>query len=148
MDEHVLRGNAAIIKCHIPSFVAEFVLVDSWLEDEATEIYPGRDYGTIRLHRLQTLNTYIHTDSFTLFFYLCSFVLLSSRLIVRALFLCISLYTSFSALPRREEETSAVLGFRIQLQFCHYVLFWFMTEPDWNLKGCQGQFRNLNNFAF
>ncbi|OXU29267.1 hypothetical protein TSAR_012207 [Trichomalopsis sarcophagae] len=44
MDEHVLRGNAAIIKCHIPSFVAEFVQVDSWLEDDATEIYPGRDY--------------------------------------------------------------------------------------------------------
>ncbi|KAL7294787.1 hypothetical protein TKK_0011721 [Trichogramma kaykai] len=44
MDEHVLRGNAAIIKCHIPSFVAEFVLVDSWLEDDSTEIYPGKDY--------------------------------------------------------------------------------------------------------
>lgn len=46
MDEHVLRGNAAIIKCHIPSFVAEFVQVDSWLQDDSIEIYPGRDYGT------------------------------------------------------------------------------------------------------
>lgn len=46
MDEHVLRGNAAIIKCHIPSFVAEFVEVDSWIEDETTEIYPSTDYGT------------------------------------------------------------------------------------------------------
>lgn len=46
MDEHVLRGNAAIIKCHIPSFVAEFVEVDSWIEDEKTEIYPSTDYGT------------------------------------------------------------------------------------------------------
>ncbi|XP_076374956.1 Down syndrome cell adhesion molecule 1 isoform X47 [Megalopta genalis] len=44
MDEHVLRGNAAIIKCHIPSFVAEFVEVDSWIEDETTEIYPNSDY--------------------------------------------------------------------------------------------------------
>ncbi|XP_060820207.1 cell adhesion molecule Dscam2 isoform X6 [Bombus pascuorum] len=44
MDEHVLRGNAAIIKCHIPSFVAEFVEVDSWIEDEKTEIYPSTDY--------------------------------------------------------------------------------------------------------
>ncbi|OAD62724.1 Down syndrome cell adhesion molecule-like protein Dscam2, partial [Eufriesea mexicana] len=44
MDEHVLRGNAAIIKCHIPSFVAEFVEVDSWIEDETTEIYPSTDY--------------------------------------------------------------------------------------------------------
>ncbi|KAK1126119.1 hypothetical protein K0M31_004760 [Melipona bicolor] len=48
MDEHVLRGNAAIIKCHIPSFVAEFVEVDSWIEDEKTEIYPSTDYGRIR----------------------------------------------------------------------------------------------------
>lgn len=46
MDEHVLRGNAAIIKCHIPSFVAEFVEVDSWIEDETTDIYPSADYGT------------------------------------------------------------------------------------------------------
>lgn len=46
MDEHVLRGNAAIIKCHIPSFVAEFVEVDSWIEDETTDIYPNADYGT------------------------------------------------------------------------------------------------------
>ncbi|CAD6214604.1 GSCOCT00004135001.2-RA-CDS [Cotesia congregata] len=44
MDEHVLRGNAAIIKCHIPSFVAEFVEVDSWVEDETTEIYPKSNY--------------------------------------------------------------------------------------------------------
>lgn len=51
MDEHVLRGNAAIIKCHIPSFVAEFVEVDSWIEDETTEIYPSTDYGTPRLNR-------------------------------------------------------------------------------------------------
>lgn len=50
MDEHVLRGNAAIIKCHIPSFVAEFVEVDSWIEDEATEIYPSADYGTHHVH--------------------------------------------------------------------------------------------------
>nr|XP_050869879.1 cell adhesion molecule Dscam2-like isoform X13 [Vespula vulgaris] len=44
MDEHVLRGNAAIIKCHIPSFVAEFVEVDSWIEDNTTDIYPSPDY--------------------------------------------------------------------------------------------------------
>lgn len=47
MDEHVLRGNAAIIKCHIPSFVAEFVEVDSWVEDETTVIYPKSDYGIV-----------------------------------------------------------------------------------------------------
>lgn len=49
MDEHVLNGNAAIIKCHIPSFVAEFVEIESWLEDETTAIYPQLDdYGITR----------------------------------------------------------------------------------------------------
>lgn len=40
MDEAVLRGNTAILKCHIPSFVVDFVFVASWVEDETREIYP------------------------------------------------------------------------------------------------------------
>ncbi|XP_065368707.1 uncharacterized protein LOC135961139 [Calliphora vicina] len=39
MDEAVLRGNSAILKCHIPSFVADFIQVASWLEDEEREIF-------------------------------------------------------------------------------------------------------------
>lgn len=50
MDEHVLRGNTAIIKCHIPSFVADYVFVASWLENEDSEIYPSNDYGTYCFH--------------------------------------------------------------------------------------------------
>lgn len=49
MDEYVLRGNAAIIKCHIPSFVADYVFVSAWLEDENILIEPsntGETYGT------------------------------------------------------------------------------------------------------
>lgn len=47
MDEHVLRGNTAIIKCHIPSFVADYVFVSSWLENERTEVFQdGSHYGT------------------------------------------------------------------------------------------------------
>lgn len=39
MDEHVLRGNTGILKCHIPSFVADFVFISAWIENEQTEIY-------------------------------------------------------------------------------------------------------------
>lgn len=47
MDEHVLRGNTAIIKCHIPSFVADYVLVSSWLEGDHKEIFQdASNYGT------------------------------------------------------------------------------------------------------
>lgn len=34
MEENVLRGNAAILKCHIPSFVTEYVTVTSWIISE------------------------------------------------------------------------------------------------------------------
>ncbi|KAL9920283.1 Down syndrome cell adhesion molecule 1 isoform 15-T15 [Glossina fuscipes fuscipes] len=40
MDEAVLKGNSAILKCHIPSFVGDFIAVASWVEDEEREIYP------------------------------------------------------------------------------------------------------------
>lgn len=47
MDEHVLRGNTAIIKCHIPSFVADYVFVSSWLENDLREIFMDKtNYGT------------------------------------------------------------------------------------------------------
>lgn len=41
VDENVLRGNAAIVKCLIPSFVTEYVSVASWIiseGDDETEI--------------------------------------------------------------------------------------------------------------
>lgn len=34
MEENVLRGNSAIMKCHIPSFVTEYVTVSSWIISE------------------------------------------------------------------------------------------------------------------
>ncbi|XP_055906116.1 cell adhesion molecule Dscam2 isoform X4 [Eupeodes corollae] len=45
MDEAVLRGNSAILKCHIPSFVADFISVSSWVEDEEREIFSTNDAG-------------------------------------------------------------------------------------------------------
>lgn len=47
--EHVIRGNAAIIKCLIPSFVADFVDVVSWHTDQEDVYYPGTDYGSSRV---------------------------------------------------------------------------------------------------
>lgn len=38
MDESVLKGNTAIFKCHIPSFVSDYVYVTSWLRDDGHEI--------------------------------------------------------------------------------------------------------------
>lgn len=44
--EHVIRGNAAIIKCLIPSFVADFVEVVSWHTDQDEVFYPNENYGS------------------------------------------------------------------------------------------------------
>ncbi|XP_033248022.1 Down syndrome cell adhesion molecule-like protein Dscam2 isoform X17 [Drosophila miranda] len=40
-NEYVIRGNAAVLKCSIPSFVADFVQVVSWQDEE------GQLYGTL-----------------------------------------------------------------------------------------------------
>ncbi|XP_037715248.1 Down syndrome cell adhesion molecule-like protein Dscam2 isoform X35 [Drosophila subpulchrella] len=40
----VIRGNSAILKCDIPSFVADFVNVISWHSDEQENFYPGTEY--------------------------------------------------------------------------------------------------------
>nr|XP_015838919.1 PREDICTED: Down syndrome cell adhesion molecule isoform X47 [Tribolium castaneum] len=39
--EYAIRGNAAILKCQIPSFVADFVSVVSWHTDQNENFYPG-----------------------------------------------------------------------------------------------------------
>lgn len=33
-NEYVIRGNAAIVRCKIPSFVSDFVYVEAWIMDE------------------------------------------------------------------------------------------------------------------
>lgn len=43
MDEHILRGNAAIVKCHIPTFVTDFVHVSAWILDDEIEIHAEHD---------------------------------------------------------------------------------------------------------
>ena len=32
-----MRGNSAIMKCLIPSFVADFVFVDAWIDENNSE---------------------------------------------------------------------------------------------------------------
>lgn len=44
---YVIRGNAAILKCETPSFVADFVSVVSWHTDQDETFYPATDYGSL-----------------------------------------------------------------------------------------------------
>lgn len=49
VSEYVIRGNAAILKCTIPSFVAEFVSVESWVGSDGSTFRSSTDYGTYML---------------------------------------------------------------------------------------------------
>lgn len=45
IKEFAIRGNAAVLKCQVPSFVADFVSVVSWHIDEGDDFYPSSDFG-------------------------------------------------------------------------------------------------------
>lgn len=45
LTEYVIRGNAAVLKCSIPSFVADFVKVEAWIDEEGTVITHAEDLG-------------------------------------------------------------------------------------------------------
>lgn len=56
LEESVLRGNAAIFKCHISTFVTEYVSVSSWIisEGDINELEikaESNDLGTLIFHR-------------------------------------------------------------------------------------------------
>ena len=44
---YVIVGNAALIKCEIPSFVADFVSVESWTDNEQNQYFQviDKNYG-------------------------------------------------------------------------------------------------------
>lgn len=44
-NEYVIRGNSVVMKCEIPSFVADFVSVTMWQDTEGNNFYPSKDYG-------------------------------------------------------------------------------------------------------
>lgn len=69
--EYVMRGNAAILKCSIPSFVADFVYVVGWVDEEGTEIVASQDFNasTRNVRSLLTIPTplsMIFTETFFL----------------------------------------------------------------------------------
>lgn len=41
-DEFVLRGNAVLLKCALPSYVSDVVYVEAWISDQA-QTYAAAD---------------------------------------------------------------------------------------------------------
>lgn len=49
-NEYVIRGNAAVLKCSIPSFVADFVQVVGWTDSDGNEYETSpKNIGTINV---------------------------------------------------------------------------------------------------
>ncbi|KYQ60785.1 hypothetical protein ALC60_00153 [Trachymyrmex zeteki] len=59
VSEYVIRGNAAILKCTIPSFVAEFVSVESWVGSDGSTFRPSTDYVVTQPYNPEILTEYV-----------------------------------------------------------------------------------------
>ncbi|XP_063932439.1 cell adhesion molecule Dscam1 isoform X16 [Zophobas morio] len=46
VSEYVIRGNTAVLKCNIPSFVADFVRVEAWVGSDASEYNHSSNYDS------------------------------------------------------------------------------------------------------
>lgn len=65
-NEYVIRGNAAIMKCEVPSFVSDFVFVEMWTDSDGGTYYPGTNEGnTATYHIPLSLNSYFFYNSST-----------------------------------------------------------------------------------
>lgn len=78
-EENVLRGNSAILKCHIPSFVAEYVTITSWIisegEDEEIDINLNSNFSLGKIDKLfASFSTIYNRPS-----YLCSIVFICRK---------------------------------------------------------------------
>ncbi|XP_029175730.1 Down syndrome cell adhesion molecule-like protein Dscam2 isoform X16 [Nylanderia fulva] len=47
LTEYVIRGNSAILKCSIPSYIAEFVTVEAWIREDG-EVYLPEDPAVVQ----------------------------------------------------------------------------------------------------
>ncbi|KPI92826.1 Down syndrome cell adhesion molecule-like protein CG42256 [Papilio xuthus] len=59
LTEYVIRGNAAVLKCSIPSFVADFVKVESWIDEEGTIISYSEDLVVSQYYVTEAENEYV-----------------------------------------------------------------------------------------
>ncbi|XP_070391428.1 cell adhesion molecule Dscam1-like isoform X4 [Dermacentor albipictus] len=57
-EEFVIKGNTAVLRCHVPEFVREYVAVTAWLIDETVKVSAG-------FHRAR--HTRIAGDRYSLF---------------------------------------------------------------------------------
>jgi hypothetical protein len=45
-----MKGNSAIMKCSIPSFVSDFVSVTAWIDEDGTEYLASENYDASKIN--------------------------------------------------------------------------------------------------
>lgn len=60
VSEYVIRGNTAVLKCNIPSFVVDFVRVEAWTGSDGSEYTFNSNYGTSFMSR-ESFRAFIHS---------------------------------------------------------------------------------------
>lgn len=53
-NEYVIRGNTAIMKCEVPSFVSDFVVVENWQDSNGRTYLPGSNDGNFKYRLVST----------------------------------------------------------------------------------------------
>ena len=60
IDEFVLRGNSATLKCLVPSFVADFIMIESWLDEEGKEIFRSQTNEEMGKHQRLIVKYFVY----------------------------------------------------------------------------------------
>ena len=45
VDEYVILGNDALVKCTVPSYISDFVSVVGWVDSEGNDFHPSSSLG-------------------------------------------------------------------------------------------------------
>lgn len=61
-DAFVIKGNSAVFKCNIPSFVSDHVEIISWEDTQGTKFLSSSDYGKFALIENGLFNLHFELD--------------------------------------------------------------------------------------
>lgn len=84
-DEYVMKGNAAIMKCSIPSFVSDFVSVVGWVDEDGNEFVSSENYVESKTQMHPTTPTHKLFSLYLVIVMVIVLVLILIRIILKKL---------------------------------------------------------------
>ena len=56
-DEYVIVGNDVLMKCKVPSFVSDQVIVINWIDNNGETLYSGSEYSKQNFLEIESWDT-------------------------------------------------------------------------------------------